>query len=81
MSARRFVFPALAFALSTLVALSTGTAQDKKDEKKKDDKKAEKKLPEPSIPPTAAKTGTAASRGLRRLPTTSCAIADHRAGC
>lgn len=55
MSARRFVFPALAFALSTLVALSTGTAQDKKDEKKKDDKKAEKKLPEPSIPPTAAK--------------------------
>ena len=55
MTARRFVFPPLAFALCALVALGTGQAQDKKDEKKKDEKKvekkAEKKLPEPSIPP------------------------------
>lgn len=53
MPTRRFVFPALAFLLSALVALGTGTAQDKKDEKK-NDKKVEKKIPEPSIKPTAS---------------------------
>ena len=54
MTLRRFVFPALAFALGSLIALGTGHAQDKKDDKKQEDKKAEKKLPTPTVPPTAA---------------------------
>ncbi len=53
MTARKFVWPLLAFALTVLLALAGGQAQDKKDEKKVE-KKEEKKLPVPAIKPTAA---------------------------
>jgi len=51
---RRFLSLTLA---SALIALGSGQAQEKKDEKpaeKKDEKKVEKKIPVPAIPPTAA---------------------------
>jgi len=54
MMIRRFLFLTLA---SALIALGSGQAQEKKDEKpveKKDEKKVEKKVPVPAIPPTAA---------------------------
>ena len=53
MLTRRFMCPTLAFALTVLLALAGGQAQDKKDEKK-DEKKVEKKLPVPAVTPTAA---------------------------
>jgi acetyl esterase/lipase len=56
MTARRLIPPTLASALTILLALGGGQAQDKKDEKKdekKIEKKDEKKLPVPAVKPTA----------------------------
>ncbi len=53
MLSRRFLCPAIVFALTTVFALAGGQAQEKKDEKKDEKKKDEKKLPVPAIKPTA----------------------------
>ena len=54
MTTRRFLLPALTFALSGLVVLGSGQAQDpKKPDVKK--KPIEKKIPKPAITPTAEK--------------------------
>ena len=55
MTARRLIPPALASAMTILLVLGGGQAQDKKEaNEKKVEKKDEKKAPVPPIPPTAA---------------------------
>ncbi len=53
MLSRRFICPAIVFAMTALFALAGGQAQEKKDEKKDEKKKDEKKQPVPAIKPTA----------------------------